>query len=584
MLDKKIFLGSVLLAALMFAGCDSSPEQINSNSDDVKRVSVRGSSSLSKATVCIDLNRDHTCQESEVSTTSAEDGSYELTYVEEGAQDALLLAEYGFNLITLQENSNNMVLLGSLDKNASHNINTFTTLIEEAIQNDLSYSDAKKYVASRFNLDEMYIDKDPLTLLEETQTKDYFLTLRTIEDQQTQESNSVDEYIRSFQKGAPLRSVALNSSIISMDKAVETVNNSDIYDFDLEGYLQRLSDLFTDFFHNLLSYFGFDWGNQYHFDVDTLDPYILKLYNEELNVSTPDAADANVTFDFLDEMATGDEEKIIKNYKDLDYIFSHTTSDKTMMLIGMLYTTIGTETSVSKFLDIIDRSYVTPKLSRMAVGLGVWFATSKRTGGVLDTTQHYYDHAHLYEEYFKTSKNEKYKDVIGGSIVLLSKEEKISIVLDYVKAHYISSDESYRQDEDMPAGYNAKNRNAEHLSNSFRYYDRNASAQALVDFYNKSADINLERKLRSAYAEIANEITVEKLYALASQLPPLTKLVDGAQISRSMYLDLFKHVQFRNKDIGAFVAGLRDKYTFGDPSLETDIREIFDYTNVYPNN
>ena len=582
MLDKKRFFSSVFLAALIFTGCSSSPEQVSSNSDDTERVSVRGSSSLAKATVCIDLNRDNSCQESEASTTSAEDGSYELTYVEEGTHEAYLVAEGGFNLITLQENSSNMVLLGSLDENASHNINTFTTLIEEAVQNNMSYSEAKRYVASSFNLDETYIDEDPLTLLEETQTQDYFLTLRSIEDQQVQESDSIDEYIQAFQNRAPLRSVELNSSVITMDEAVEAVNDSDIYDFDLEGYLQRLSDLFADFFHNLLSYFGFDWGDQYHFDADTLDPYILKIYTGEINASSSGTETEREHWAFVQSMSTGDEENISKNYKDLEYIFSHTTSDETMLVIGAVYAGIGTETSVSKFLDIIDRSYVIPKLPRMAVDIGIWMATSKIVDGVA-TDEYYYDHAHLYEEYFQTSTNEKYKDIIGRAIVRLSQKEEISTVLDYMKAHYVSSEVSYVRDEDMPANYSAENRNAENLSNHFIFYDRNTSSQALVDFYDRSEDENLKRKLRIAYAGIANEITVEKLYALASKLPPLTQPFDSVQSPRAMYLSLFEEVKRQNSDIGAFVASLRRKYPFENVSLETDIRRIFGYANFRPN-
>ncbi len=187
-----------------------------------------------------------------------------------------------------------MVLIGSLNENASHNVNTFTTLIQEAIDNNLSYDEAKASVAAGFNLDETYIDQDPLLLLADEERHDYFLTLRAIEayaqkDEDPQERFFTDDmFILAGYKGEELPSsksaqrttTQESTSIITMDTAQTAVANTDIYDFDLEAYLSRLSELVIGFFQDLLSYFGIDWGDTYQFDAAILDPFVMRVYEQ----------------------------------------------------------------------------------------------------------------------------------------------------------------------------------------------------------------------------------------------------------------------------------------------------------------
>ena len=187
-----------------------------------------------------------------------------------------------------------MVLIGSLNENASHNVNTFTTLIQEAIDNNLSYDEAKASVAAGFNLDETYIDQDPLLLLADEERHDYFLTLRAIEayaqkDEDLQERFFTDDmFILAGYKGEELPSsksaqrttTQESTSIITMDTAQTAVANTDIYDFDLEAYLSRLSELVIGFFQDLLSYFGIDWGDTYQFDAAILDPFVMRVYEQ----------------------------------------------------------------------------------------------------------------------------------------------------------------------------------------------------------------------------------------------------------------------------------------------------------------
>ncbi len=140
----------------------------------------------------------------------------------------------------------------------------------------------------------------------------------------------------------------------------------------------------------------------------------------------------------------------------------------------------------------------------------------------------------------------------------------LSLVLDYIKAHYISSPLEY-DEETMPVNYTAENRIAENLTHLFIYFNREIAYKVLVDFYDETSDENLHTKLREAYAYFANEATTEKLFALASKLPPLSIPVQGVKTPPQEYINLFTSVEAKNKNLTFFVIKtLNDKYEFGD--------------------
>ena len=590
MLYKKSILSSIVVATLLFTGCSSSEDADSEKKQDSAKVSVVGKSSLSDARLCVDVNRDNICQEDEAFTTTQEDGSFELTYDASASKDAALVAQKGFNLITLQENSQGMVLVGSLDEEASHNVNTFTTLIQAAVDNNLNYDEAKASVAVSFNLDETYIDQDPLVLLADEERHDYFLTVRAIEayaqkEKNSQESLFTDElFVLAGYEGDELpssrsaqRSVKQEeSTVMTMESAQTAVESTNIYAFDLEAYLHRLGELVVGFFQDLFSYFGIDWGDTYQFNVTTLDPYVARIYDQNITLSGDQ--DKNTTWNFVDMMRGDDEAAITKNYKDLDYIFTHTQHEETWGIITMLYALIGTDSSVSKFLEVIDRSYLSNKITRLDVAIGLLIATQKtERDGTFERSNLRFEQAYLYEEYFKNSKNLKFKEIIGNGVVNLSQPEGLHLVLDYIKAHYISSPIKY-DEETMPTDYTAENRIAENLTHLFKYFNREVAYTVLVDFYDETNDVNLHSKLRKAYAYFANETTTEKLFALASKLPVLIKPVQGVKTPAQEYLDLFTTVERNNKNLAFFViVTLDDKYTFGDENLKANIIDIFDF-------
>ncbi len=247
-------------------------------------------------------------------------------------------------------------------------------------------------------------------------------------------------------------------------------------------------------------------------------------------------------------------------------------------MISMLYALIGTDDSISKYLEAIDRSYFVNKFTRLHVAFGLLFATQKTTReGKFDRNNLHFEHAYLYEAYFKNSKNLKYKEIIGNGVVNLSQSEGLSLVLDYIKAHYISTPLEY-DEETMPADYTAENRVAENLTHLFKYFNREVAYKVLVDFYDETDDVNLHTKLRKSYAYFANETTTEKLFALASKLPPLTKPVQGVKTPAQEYLDLFTSVEAKNKNLTFFVIKtLNEKYEFGDENLKLNIIKIFEH-------
>ena len=499
--DHRQVLGSLALAVLLFTGCSDSTQEAEVTQNSTR--SVAGKSSLSQATVCIDANADMRCNADEVSTTSGEDGTYLLEYSESGA-DVALLATGGFNLITLKENHNRLYR-GSLEDEATHNINTFTTLIQEHIDNGMGYEEARADIAARFGLESALIDQDPLELLQDSQTQLYFLTLRTIEDYVDNQDQN-----QSVSRSAELQ----NTTVISVEDADEAVQNSNIFDFDLDAYLERLHVLFQDFFTGLFEWLGFggDDGDNgdYTFDESTLDPYVEMLYTNDTNASSEEKN--NNLWSLTVVMRSDDQELITKNYNDLNYVLEHTRVAEVQKGVVAVYAIVSTQKATKLMLESLDRDIFYEKWSGVDVGALMFFSVVEGVAGVdYFESRFRYENAYLYEDYFQNSPNIKHKDNIANAMVYLSKEEGLNMMLDYIDAHYISSDASYDSTRPYPQSYTQENILADRLVGLFHHYKSDLASSVLVEYYDQTDDEILKKKLRNAFANIANQVCVEKL-------------------------------------------------------------------------
>ena len=579
MIDKKLIWGSLITATLLFTGCSSDKES--------SEHSVSAKSTFANATVCVDDNSDGRCQEDEIQTTTKDDGSFALSYKSSAHKNAQLVAQGGFNLVTLQENPEEKVLIGSLDEMASHNVNTLTTLIQEAVETGLNYKEAKAYIASRYNLEDDLIDHDPLELLQNPEQQVYFLSVRAMETYRDREDENLS--LPSFDDNTiqidPLasqarRSVARQATVspMSIEDADMAISNSNIFDFDIGAYLQRLSELFSQFFDDLLSLFGFgDDISDYEFDEATLEPLPLKLYHNDINKSSEFWKEK--IWDYIEMMREGDEVRVSKNHKDLDYILTNTQHKEVKSTIFLLYSIMSTEASIQLLLEGIDRPYFTDDIGRFDVAFMMLFAIYDihRGDTLTKDTPYKFEHAHLYEEYFKNSSNNKFRDIIANSMVHISDKDGLELVTNYIDAHYISSVVDYDYGE-TPDSYTPENVVAENLTRLLGYFKRPMASELLIAFYEAhDGDENLKRKIRKAFSKIANENTVEKLYALASKLPVLMHpLIAGPELPAHEYVGLFKRVKFYNKEVAPFILEtLSPQYTFGDASLKDQINALF---------
>ena len=594
MLHKSTIFSSLVVATLIITGCGSSEEA----KEDVTKTSVIGKSSLSRATVCIDTNSDMHCNEDEVSTTTNEKGSYKLTYETTPKKGTQLIAEDGFNLITLRGNNGGQVFSGSLDDDASHNINTFTTLIQERLKDKLSYTEAKKEIAERFNLEADFIDQDPLALLEDEETQAYFLTVRAIEDyynehhqknETTVDSDSIQNYAFMIdkniieatydaypQKSSVKRSSSANENpSISVDEAVEAVNNTDVFAFDLDAYLERLSTLFKEFFTNLLSFFGFDFGDTYAFDENNLDPYVNMLYINDTNISKEIRTEQ--LWQFVTVMRADDEEQTTKNYNDLEYVFTHTIHSDVQKGVLITYAFIGSEKSTKLMLETFDSHIFYVPLEKIEVAINILFASIHTHKDVdVDFRDYRHEQAYLYENYFRDSKNMEIKDIIGNAIYNMSQSEGVDMVLDFVNTYYIATEVEYGLLDELPDYYSPENKAAQRMSVSFNHYTSEAATASLVAFYERAQEGKLKQKLRVAYAKLANAATVEKLYELASKVPTLMLPWNTVQQDSAEYIALFITVSHANNDIGTYIIDiLSAKYNFWNIELKTSIDNLF---------
>ena len=233
----------IILALLLLNSCNSSSNKGEAIQEDntLQTTTIKGSTSLSKSTVCIDENQDSICNEDEPQTASDKEGIYTLNYDGELADDAIILSQGGYNLNLLEENSAKLALKASFLKNHQKtNLNTLSTLIANNIEEGLTHQEAKDKIATKYHLNVNFIEHNPLELIGDENNKNIFLTIRAIENRVLHSQTKTTAQIQ--------QKVENGNVIIEEEDADKALLGFDIFSFNLDDFIQELSKQIFDSF------------------------------------------------------------------------------------------------------------------------------------------------------------------------------------------------------------------------------------------------------------------------------------------------------------------------------------------------
>jgi len=224
---------SLLISLLLLSGCNSSSNE-NETKESTKQYIV-GKTTLSKGTICIDNNHNLQCDDFEPQTTSSEKGEYSFeAKVEDGSA---ILAQGGVNLVLLEDNSNLIQKTSFHKKNILHNLNTLSTLVDNAMDKGLTYQEAKEKIAQKYHLKSDIIETNPLDLIEDENNKNIFLVTHRVEEYvlHLQDKKSVKKSQKSDLNGT-------TNVIITEDDVDSALDGFDIFSFDLFSFKFKFTE------------------------------------------------------------------------------------------------------------------------------------------------------------------------------------------------------------------------------------------------------------------------------------------------------------------------------------------------------
>jgi len=168
---------SIITSFILLQGCGSeenktSTTKINTATINKSSQTIEGKTTLSsgtrsetKATVCLDRNRNERCNSNEEQVFTMPDGSYKLTIYNGIKNGDMLLVMGGIsNLVNEHTNKLNTLTLGKIynELESSQNINVISSLISNEVDKGLSYDDAVKKIAQKYNLPTKILLSNPL--------------------------------------------------------------------------------------------------------------------------------------------------------------------------------------------------------------------------------------------------------------------------------------------------------------------------------------------------------------------------------------------------------------------------------------
>ena len=199
------------------------------SSQNSKKMTIKGKSTLAQAVVCLDSNKNAFCDEDEPQSTSDVIGKY--LFEAEVKEGDIILSQGGFNLILLEENTQNLAVKASyIAKNEETNLNTLSSIIADSIEKDGSYENAKARIATKNGLDIALIEKNPIDLVEANENDKIFLTIRAIEERVLH-----PERVETKKQKLSLNKVESTNFIISEKEADDALWGHNVFSVSVDG-------------------------------------------------------------------------------------------------------------------------------------------------------------------------------------------------------------------------------------------------------------------------------------------------------------------------------------------------------------
>ena len=253
-MNSKKYLFSSIIAVGLLSGCNTTSDDTKEQTQSTVK-SISGQTTLSKGLVCLDVNNNKVCDESEASAQTDVDGSYTLeldTNVEDGTT---LIAKDGYNLILQETNLRRLEFYASYQRSEkSSNINTMTTLIYNKMDESLSYKDSKAYFASKYNISNSNIAADPIKVAKSEPT-----LLQLIRQTEKTKVENAKKDAGSILPASSFRAQDSNSSsTVTEDEVDATVEEGSYLDFDVDAFLATLQEYFDSIKEYIYSFFTTD--------------------------------------------------------------------------------------------------------------------------------------------------------------------------------------------------------------------------------------------------------------------------------------------------------------------------------------
>jgi len=233
-MQYKLSILSLVSAVILLGGCGE-----NSSSNKFDTTIISGKTTLVRAMVCLDENQNQTCDESEVSTITDDEGTYYLEVNNRVEEGSTLLATDGYNTILLQNNRHRLLFNASYSKDEQRtNINTLSTLVHTKIEEGMSYTEAKKYIADKYLLDIDIVLSDPV----ESVDKDSRLLQISYAAESKASGNVSTSKQRFFfnffkKEEKPEEEVV----VVTETEVDESVSDGSYLDFNVDTYLEQLN-------------------------------------------------------------------------------------------------------------------------------------------------------------------------------------------------------------------------------------------------------------------------------------------------------------------------------------------------------
>ncbi len=279
-MKKSTLVVSLIGASLLFNACSDSAV------NETSTTTLSGKTTLARALVCVDSNKNLMCDADEYTTQSDESGLYTLHVDGQLEEGTFIIAKEGYNKVLLENNRNKLTHICAYSKDeVTQNINTMSSIIASKMATGMSYADAKADLSSKYNISENMIVSDPIEsastnerLLQIVHTAQKRMSSSSVQSKERLffnffKKSSSSSSVSSVAETTSSSSVATSSSSSSIDNTQNTdpvvvteeqvdatVEDGSYLDFDVDSYIDELNAYFDSvsiYFNDLYDeYFG----------------------------------------------------------------------------------------------------------------------------------------------------------------------------------------------------------------------------------------------------------------------------------------------------------------------------------------